>query len=157
VLKFWAAMLLALRNKFQFALHQYTREKMASTGDVAAKIANAKGADGENAIPFMGLVCCFESCYLTWPDTLGCAGKTSCLCYHTEFLSCKLPNPEKEEDKDLWFVCNRGNAVLSEPKNCCSVRNNNIYIGILHNLTIFFHVATFSMLLSRCPWLYSTN
>ena len=92
---------------------------MAETNQVVAQL----GGEGDAAIPFCGMVCCFTSCYTEIPECIGAAGKTSCLCYHSEFLSCKLPNPEKRpEDKDLWWVCSRGHAWLGPFNSICSER-----------------------------------
>lgn len=88
--------------------------------DPVASVMNAKGADGDGAIPFSGCICCFASCFTVWPDCIGCKGSSDCLCYHSESIACKLPK-EEDKAKDIWCICSRGEAVLSPIKNLCAV------------------------------------
>lgn len=102
---------------FQQQLIPQLNSKMSSN-ELANTILNSKGVDGDSAIPFCGCVCCFNACYLEFPACIGCAGKRSCLCCHSDFLACKFPT--EEADKDNWFIWDRGQTVCSDIKNCCS-------------------------------------
>ena len=93
-------------------------------------VMTAKGADGDAAIPFCGCVCCFNACYTEWPNCIGMKGTRSCLCCHAKFLSCKIP--VEEADKDLWFICDRGETVCSPIKNLCSVSFSNSTISLVY-------------------------
>eukprot|EP00981_Chlorochromonas_danica_P010726 scaffold3349_cov165-Ochromonas_danica.AAC.4 len=88
--------------------------------DTANLVNKHNGADGEDAIPFCGCVCCFSACYTSWPQCFGCSGNCNCLCYHSVSKACKFPNPEDPDDKDIWFLCSRGDAYLGDIKNICS-------------------------------------
>ncbi len=125
--------------------------------DPVASVMNAKGADGDGAVPFSGCICCFASCFTVWPDCIGCKGSSDCLCYHSESIACKLPK-EEDKAKDIWCICSRGEAVLSPVKNICAVSKFEFPSRKRsESLTITIFIDHYPMLLLRLPCYSSTN
>lgn len=85
--------------------------------------------DLNDLVPFCGLLCCFESCFLEWPDMIGCAGKSICLCYYSESVSCKFP---KEEG--TWWLCGKGHSWLAPITVCCSIRSQMCCLDVRGSL-----------------------
>jgi hypothetical protein len=83
---------------------------------VPVVVEKTGSVDVNDLIPFCGVVCCFYSCYLDFPDLIGCAGKSACCCVMGEFACCKLP-----KDSDTWFMCQKTDFYCAEPKACCMV------------------------------------
>jgi hypothetical protein len=82
--------------------------------------SSTKGVEGDASVPFFGCLCCFNACYLVYPNCVGCVGHSDCLCIHQDMMSCKIPI--EEEDKHLWCICQRGQCVLSEIVNLCAIK-----------------------------------
>lgn len=95
-----------------------------SNANMADVVMQQKGAEGAGAIPFCGCVCCFSACFTEWPECFGCAGKGNCLCYHATSRACKFPTDDPD-DKDMWFLCSRGQSHFGPFQAICSVSNTN--------------------------------
>lgn len=69
-------------------------------------------------IPFCGCICFMTSCYTELPDCVGCAGQRICLCCHSEFMACKLPN---ENEDDIWCHYEKGHTYCGPITTFCMV------------------------------------
>lgn len=65
-------------------------------------------------IPFYGLCCVIDSCFLRVPDCYGGHGSGSCLCVHNEF-TCLKPGRNEEE----YCIFNDQMTTCVKPKVCC--------------------------------------
>lgn len=91
----------------------------ADAGGPSAEFSHKSlSVPAEDLVPFCGCICFITSCYLEWPELIGCAGKRVCLCFYAEFLACKMPS----DGDEFWCLCSKGSFICAPIKVCCSDR-----------------------------------
>jgi hypothetical protein len=68
----------------------------------------------DDLMPFTACGCCITSCYLDFPDLIGCQRRSECLCCKGEMLGCKLGKTPEQ-----WCLLQTGTAILGPPKVLC--------------------------------------
>ena len=86
------------------------------------KSSNLEGAPKqEDLTPFAACCCSIVSCYLKFPDCIGCYNKGAFVCFEMETLWCQTGMNEGSSGDSLC-LCLRGECEVIKPGTCCKLQ-----------------------------------